>query len=375
MKNVLSCSFISHHKTKELILSIGIYTLLWLVPITTLKASTDQLTDVPTSLPEAQRAAFTQRHDDLVKLNLKIKDKVKAHNAKCKNIPEDSPLVSECEAEKAALQIEIADYHQLVQDFNDDLASSGSASSSPVVDSPEDLSNHYDPAKIQAEVKGIVAALKQLQSDNNMDNAQRAEVEKKSAAATRDAYVLGAHATVDALSAYTQRQIVTQSAELNREEDMLINETEPNRREQLHAAFKALKERKDELKETKERIEKAQDAVDLVDKSQGLAFGTEEEESKGLLESVWNTCDKLKVLPPGSNQAKTMVDAYYDVAVQAYSVGQINILNTSADQRLKAINILSKKLESLIDLQKVHRQNQSNSQPDPSPPNNSKPGN
>jgi hypothetical protein len=208
----------------------------------------------------------------------------------------------------------------------------------------------YNPSNVQAEIQGVQAALKNLNHSINSDANERKEWETRSADALRDSYALGANATLDVLAAYTQSQILAEEAELRRANDMLAGETNPNRREQLRAAFRALNDRKVELEQTKGGIEKAHDAVDILNTTQNMAYSKEQEQSKSLIDAAWEACDKFKVLPEGASQAKAIVDASYDITVQAYSVQHINDLNANAEQNLKAVDVLSKRMEMLVKL-------------------------
>ena len=321
------------------------------------------ISDVPATLSSGQKQAFSLRWKQLVQINEDIKAQVAAHNAKCSNLPEDSPLLPQCREEQASLQQQIAHYRELVKQFNEDLSqavsnptpTSASTEISTVSadDRPAlDVAQRYNPAQIAEEIEKFREALKRLNEENSTDEKERQELLEKSEATTRNAYFLGAKATLDALTAYTDRQLVTQTKQIDTERNQLINELNPDRREQAHHAFKALMDRKNELLESKEHLERVQDAVDAAEKLTSLALDKKEEESKNLLEQGWEFCDKLKLLPPGAAQAKSMVDAYYDVAVQAFCVQQINILNDTAGDRLKAITALSNKLKQLEDIRK-----------------------
>lgn len=211
-------------------------------------------------------------------------------------------------------------------------------------------------SKVQAEIQGVQEALKRLKRSTSLDAEERKEWEKRSDNALRDSYALGADAAVNVLTACTERQIKAQKKELWRANDMLAGETDPNRREQLHVAFRVLNDRKVELEQIKERLEKAHDAVEILNTTQDMAYSKEEEESKNQIEAVWVACDKLNILPKGASQAKAIVDASYDITVQAFSLQRINALNANSEQYLKTVDVLSKRMKTLVELKKAQAQ-------------------
>src|ERR1019366_516123 len=256
------------------------------------------ISDVPATLSSGQKQAFSLRWKQLVQINEDIKAQVAAHNAKCSNLPEDSPLLPQCREEQASLQQQIAHYRELVKQFNEDLSqavsnptpTSASTEISTVSadDRPAlDVAQRYNPAQIAEEIEKFREALKRLNEENSTDEKERQELLEKSEATTRNAYFLGAKATLDALTAYTDRQLVTQTKQIDTERNQLINELNPDRREQAHHAFKALMDRKNALLESKEHLERVQDAVDAAEKLTSLALDKKEEESKNLLEQGW----------------------------------------------------------------------------------------
>jgi tetratricopeptide (TPR) repeat protein len=208
-------------------------------------------------------------------------------------------------------------------------------------------------SKIQAEIQGVQEALKRLTRSTSIDANERKEWEKRSADALRDSYALGADTTANVLTAYTQRQIDAAKKELWRANDMLASETDPNRREQLHTAFSALNDRKVELEQAKDAVEKAHDAVDILKKAQDITYSKDQEDSESLIEKAWNVCDKLKILPGWASPAKIIVDASYDIMVQAFSAQRINALDANSEQYLKALDVLSNRMKTLVKLKKA----------------------
>jgi len=208
-------------------------------------------------------------------------------------------------------------------------------------------------SKVQSEIADVQAALRRLNQSRKLDADERAEWEEKSGKALQDSYILGSGAMLDVLGANASRKIEAQETEIRRATDLLSGETDSNRRVQLHSAFAAMSDNKRQLEEVKDNIEKAHDAVDGLKALKGLVFEQKEKESKTLAEAAWEVCSKFKILSPEASQAKAIVDASYDILVQSYSLQRIGQLNANADQYLKAVDVLNKRMEILVKIKKA----------------------
>jgi hypothetical protein len=208
-------------------------------------------------------------------------------------------------------------------------------------------------AKVQSEITGVQVALGQMAKSNATSDEERAEWVERSNKAVTDAYISGAHATLDLLSARLQPQIKATDDELKRAEDQLYGELDPNRRESMQAAIGALKNRKDELERAAEGLEHADNAVDILEKTNEIAEGDHGEESKSALEAAWDACAKLGMLPEGASQAKALVDISYDITTQYLSLQHIKQLDTNSERYLNAVGGLQSRMEDLVKAKQV----------------------
>jgi hypothetical protein len=219
----------------------------------------------------------------------------------------------------------------------------------------------YDLAKIQAEIDGIRNALVQLNSVKEMNDAQLEEWQKASEKASNDAWELGANLTVDLLTENLKNRGESIDKQIEQANEALKGETDPAKLKSIQEGITDLASHKAQLEKATEAVEAAKDGVDTLGKL--AADGDETKDPKELqsrsqkvsedLEKAWEIASQAGVLPPGAEQAKGMTDAAYLVAVQCVSVGQVNRANANADQYLKAVTSLSKKMEGLVDLKKA----------------------
>ena len=78
--------------------------------------------EIPQALPEAKKAEFLAKRDGLDKRRAQLGGTVSSHNARCRGLPEGSPLVAECRTAQLELNASVAGYGEAVAEFNRDLA-------------------------------------------------------------------------------------------------------------------------------------------------------------------------------------------------------------------------------------------------------------
>jgi prefoldin subunit 5 len=334
--------------------------------------------EVPPLPPELSAPAFQTYRQELEQERAAImerfqrwKARASAFNVKYggQEFDEDSQEAKDGAIEQAWLSREEQDYQRLANAFK---AKVGKLTEIDPVDAtretPTDEPAQKDLIKVQAEITEVQRALETIEHSEGLDAASRKEWEDRSSAATRDAFVLAGHSTLDALAALTQRKIAAANAEFRRANDLLMGEggtdaASVDRRDQLQSAIGAIGNSIEELKRAKERIDDAHDAVDIFDKlkdtvrkgdqsTQEMEYSSREEEARNAIETAWNDCDKLNMLPKGARQTKTAVDAWYDVTVQVVSVRRLNELNANSEQYLKAVRALSQRMTDLVKIKK-----------------------
>src|SRR5882672_10495977 len=62
------------------------------------------IAEVPANLPDQTRSMLASRRRDLVKERDALKTDIKAHEARCKNVAENTPLDQSCSSEQASLE-------------------------------------------------------------------------------------------------------------------------------------------------------------------------------------------------------------------------------------------------------------------------------
>jgi tetratricopeptide (TPR) repeat protein len=214
--------------------------------------------------------------------------------------------------------------------------------------------NASDNLTISREIAGVRNALQQLNKSMSLDASQREEWMHDSEMATRDAWILAGTATLDLWGAHVDHQIQSADQELKRSVDLLAGTVSPNRREQLHTAFKILKRREDELKRLRSSIDEYQQSYGGAELANKILEG-KDKKVEVALEAMWKSADKLKLLPPGAAVAKDYADLSYLVAIQAASVLRIRAINERPERYLDAIKVLKVRMEKLVKAQRDHR--------------------
>jgi hypothetical protein len=207
-----------------------------------------------------------------------------------------------------------------------------------------------DTQVIKREIAGVQNALRQLNKSIDLDAAQGEEWRQTSEGATHEAWILAGSATLDLLGAHADHKVKDADSELEHSLDLLSGTTDPNRREQLHAAYSVLKERKGELEQMRSLIDSAHQGFDI---GVGLK-DSEPHDSKmeNLLELVWMAGERLEVIPPQASVLKTYVELSYLTAEQAVSSERIDALNSNSEQYLASLKVLKSRMEALVKAQK-----------------------
>ena len=78
--------------------------------------------EIPQALSEAQQVEFRAKRTGLDKRRAQLGSTVSSHNARCRGLPEGSPLAAECRTAQLELNASVAGYGTAVAEFNRDLA-------------------------------------------------------------------------------------------------------------------------------------------------------------------------------------------------------------------------------------------------------------
>ncbi len=78
--------------------------------------------DIPLALPDAQKIEFQGKRAGLETRRAQLGTAVSQHNARCRGLPEDSPLLAECRTAQLELNASVAGYRAALDDYNRELA-------------------------------------------------------------------------------------------------------------------------------------------------------------------------------------------------------------------------------------------------------------
>jgi len=308
------------------------------------------LPQIPATLPPAvlDRLTVVRAHllDRLQVHNLKVD----TFNSRCGQVQPGTALFSECTQDDQALSAEDATLIADKKGFAAQL-SAAVADANPTAGAAGQL-HESERLIINREIEGIQNALRQLNKSMDLDASQREEWEQESAHAEEDAWFLAGSATLDLIGVHAEEKVKAADKELTHSLDLLSGTVDPDRREQLHAAFSVLKDRKDELKRVQASIDEVRDAYGGADYARSVDEGRDSK-TELALEAVWKAGEKMEIIGPEFSLAKTYVDASYLIAVQAASTKRLGALNANSEAYLAAVKVLKARMETLVKAQKA----------------------
>lgn len=222
-------------------------------------------------------------------------------------------------------------------------------------------------AKLRAQVNSTQEALRRLNRSMQGDAAQRDEWERTVENAMESALERGKDmlmsGVVKGLQGRFEKQLEEADKEIRRAVDKLAGETDPNRREQLHAAIRLLdKERTDireglrvvkeggrDIQENLDRIGSARSQLnyeEIARRSVDQAYSKAVELLQD--EKVQRALKISKFSGQFATYAKSIVDSGYDITAEIVSWKRINQLNRNSEEYLFAVNRLSERMKSLV---------------------------
>src|SRR6476660_4199719 len=74
--------------------------------------------EIPLALPDAQKIDFQDKRAGLETRRAQLGAAVSLHNARCRGLPEDSPLLAECRTAQLELNASVASYRAALDDYN-----------------------------------------------------------------------------------------------------------------------------------------------------------------------------------------------------------------------------------------------------------------
>jgi hypothetical protein len=98
-------------------------------------------TGVPDELPAAQKTEFAKRKLELAQQSAALDERIGRFNQRCGSVPENSPLIGECEREQAAIKVAKANYRDAAALYERDLAT---ASATPCAQRATEESAYSD---------------------------------------------------------------------------------------------------------------------------------------------------------------------------------------------------------------------------------------
>jgi len=265
---------------------------LWLA--TSALGQVPRLADVPLQIPEAKRTTLGTLRTGLLERRSSLMNRVASHNGQCGVVAENSPQYPSCAAAQASLEREKNSYITDVKDFNRQVEAAVMLASNPnIVDlsdkkgslvvRPEDLKPPVreggpilqPPAERIAELHKRIAVVRQALINLNQARQKpeaRAEWEGAIGEASEDLFRDTIKLQTDLVAEYTagrfEKGLEDANKAIRTAVDRLAGETDPNRREQLHAAIKLMDQQRNEFKQMVGFLKKTDDAglsVDTVD--------------------------------------------------------------------------------------------------------------
>jgi tetratricopeptide (TPR) repeat protein len=226
------------------------------------------------------------------------------------------------------------------------------------------LGKRSDLATLHAQVKRTQEALARLNRSIALDQRQREEWESVTDHAVQDAWNrstwLVFNAVPDLYGAQLDRQLKQTDSEIARATDLLAGETDPNRREQLHVAFRLLTQRRVEIKEAQSTVAHAgsecQKLADQMDWTKDDVAALRRMLDKGYDEigDALARPEVQKALGSGGGlaafpgYAKSIVDSAYDITGEYLSWKALTQSKANSDQYVKAVGALSDRMKKLV---------------------------
>ena len=218
--------------------------------------------------------------------------------------------------------------------------------------------------KLKGQVAGIQEALRRLSKSMLSDASQRAEWEKATQEAMKNAWDRGKGMAVDeglgVLGKRLENQLESANQQIQRAVTQLSGEKDPARRERLHAAIKLMGQQRDEIRQAKSLVvDRLGDAKKMID---GVDYATSdpgdlEKSLKGAFTIVTTTLGDPKVqqalkiggsYAAGAGYAQSIVESSYDITAEVISWRRINQLNRNSDEYLKAVDRLKGNMERTV---------------------------
>jgi hypothetical protein len=221
-------------------------------------------------------------------------------------------------------------------------------------------------AKLRAAAHGLQEALRRLEQSNRTDQAVRAEWTHASDEAVREAWDGAKAMTFDLLTDWMDRRLESQlseaDAEVRRAVDLLAGETDPGRREQLHAAVKLLDAQRQDIRQAQALIvARTRDAETLIDTVHWSVTSADDPALERATEGIYRLMDTLLGdatvqralrIGPGYGQfltsARSILDSSHQISVEVVTLVRLGQLDRNSTEYLRAIDQLKQKMESTM---------------------------
>lgn len=359
-------------------------------------AQIPRLADIPSQIPETKRTALATLRAGLMERRSGLMNGVASHNSQCGVIAENSPQYPGCAAAQASLEKEKNAYITDVKAYNRQveaallLASDPnivdfSDKQGPLVVRPEDLRPPVreggpiiqPPAERIAELHQRIAVLRQALI--NLGQARqkpeaRAEWEGAIGEASEDLFRDTIRLQTDLVAEYTagrfEKGLEDANQGIRTAVDRLAGETDPNRREQLHAAIKMMDQQRNEFKQMVGFMKKTDDAGLVVDTADWAAKpGRPMEKSLEGLQSLLQIAlsekkvqQWLSIAPVYGNALKfgsDVTNVAYDLTKGLMSAARLKELNAQDELYAQRVKDLSDRMtSSMKELKDLEKQTQ-----------------
>lgn len=335
-----------------------------LLPVTG-QAAFKKLDPVPKGLPDPPRQTLEEKRGSLFTRLTDIKKQGNSFNTQCKGVEEGSPQEQKCRSKLNELLGMKAAYNRDAERFNAAVAAAKKRAARREARVKLARMERASALRVHRQhVKGLQETLRRLDRTMLTLKAEREQWERATDQAMENAWKRGRSMLIDetigALGKRLTRQLDDANEEIRRAVDMLASETDPARRERLHAAIKLIGKHRGEIRRAKDvmlkRVAEAHKIYDAADWATGQSDDLEKS-----LRTVHNmvkmTLDdpavqkalKMSGVPGAvAKYGESIADSAYDITTEIISWKRINQINLTTDAYLAAVGHLSEKMEGVV---------------------------
>lgn len=322
-----------------------------------------RLVNVPANLPAGQRDALSARRATLVEARAALKNSIDAHNRKLalENSADEAALLREGNE----LRVQTQNHVNASGKFNADVASAQRLQAS----------GHRSAGALRTHLHDTQDALRQLQRQGELTTAELEHWREVTDQTVEHAQEMLGDMLLDALIEVPAARLdglykgmeAELTAQVRLANDLIINATDPGRRQRLQAALLLLTKQREAVRHVQEllgnfaqaRAVKGLDELAQMPEAQKLKTGLQElivasgdeKLQEGFQRDLGISFPVATSLAQGVahyRAAEKVVAAAYDVTAVSLAWKQISLQNDTAQQVLDAVGVLGQRVEKLV---------------------------